>query len=92
MPVNYPKVAPGDVQNFARAWDMGGLKMILDRTSLQFAVDFANTALRSYVNDLIENAQKLKAAKAAAQETGQNENTTPAPAAAPQKSTIILTD
>jgi hypothetical protein len=85
---NYPRVSPGDVQNFARAWDLKGIKMILDTTSLQFATDFANTALRSYVDDLIENAQKLKAEKA--QAAGQ-EVVTPSVPPAP-KSSIVLTD
>lgn len=85
---NYPRVSPGDVQNFARAWDMKGIKMILDNTSLQFAVDFANTALRSYVDDLVEQAQKLKAAKA------QAAGPEPATPSVPEKpkSSLILTD
>lgn len=85
---NYPRVSPGDVQNFARAWDLKGIKMILDSTSLQFATDFANTALRSYVDNLIENAQKLKAEKA--QASGQKDDTPSVPA--PAKSLITLTD
>lgn len=95
MPINYPVVSPGDVQMFARAWDMKGIKMILDATSLQFATDFANTALRSYVNDLAEKAAKMKAARA--QTAGVPTQVSPAvptqvnPAPAP-KSSIILTD
>lgn len=88
MPINYPKVVPTDVQGFARAWDFRGLKMILDRTSLQFAVDFANTVLRSYVDDLVAKAkagQKLK-------QSVEAEAAPAVPAPAPVKSTIILTD
>lgn len=88
---NYPRVSPGDVQNFARAWDLKGIKMILDNTSLQFATDFANTALRSYVDTLIENAQKLQAAKAKAQAAGP-EPATPSVPEPPKKSLITLTD
>lgn len=63
MPINYPKVVPEDVNGFALAWEIGGIKMILDSTSRRFAVDFANTVLRSYVDDLVAKAkagQKLK--------------------------------
>ncbi len=98
MPVNYPKVSPGDVQNFARAWDLRGIKMILDETSLQFATDFANTAIRSYVDHLVEQAHKLNAEKAV-QGSGKNADTTtnavaahPVPPSTSQKSLITLTD
>jgi hypothetical protein len=81
---NYPTVVPEDVNGFARAWDFRGLKMILDTTSRQFAVDFANTVLRSYVQDLTAKAKaQLK----------QAEEPVPAPEPAPApKSSIILTD
>lgn len=96
MPISYPVVSPGDVKNFARVWNFNGITMILDSTSLQFATDFANTALRSYVNDLAEKAAKLKAARAQAQQVGQTQVPSAAPAqvnpAPAQKSSIILTD
>lgn len=92
---NYPKVVPGDVKGFSKAWDLNGIKMILDSTTLQFAVDFANVVLKSYVDNLIENAQKLKAAKTAAQANGsaQTEAVGVAPVlpSTPQK-LITLTD
>lgn len=95
MPISYPVVSPGDVKMFARAWDLNGIKMILDSTSLQFATDFANTALKSYVNDLAEKAAKLKAARAQGQQVGQTQVPNAVPAQvnpAPAKSSIILTD
>lgn len=89
MPINYPRVVPNDVNGFALAWNYKGLKMILDQTSRQFAVDFANTVLRSYVDDLVAKAksgQKLK----------QSVEPEAAPAVAtaepPSPSRIILTD
>jgi hypothetical protein len=93
MPISYPKVVTNDVNGFALAWDMRGIKMILDATSRQFAVDFANTVLRSYVDDLVEKAQAAQKAKQAVvlEET-------PAPVPAPvapapkKKSKIVLTD
>ena len=62
----YPTVNPNDVKGFAQAWDSNGIKMILDSTSLKFAVDFANVVLRSYVDDLAAKAYKIKQAKLAA--------------------------
>lgn len=92
MPINYPKVVPSDVNGFAQAWDLNGIKMILDSTSRQFAVDFANVVLRSYVDNLVAQAQAGKKLK---ETTGTPDTpATPAPAApAPKaKSKIILTD
>jgi len=87
MPINYPKVHPTDVQNFAKVWNCNGIKMILDDVSLRFAVDYANTVLRSYVVDLME---KSAAAKKAKQAPG-TPDAAPAPEP-PKKSSIILTD
>lgn len=89
MPINYPKVVPSDVNGFARAWDYEGLKMILDSTSLQFAVDFANTVLKSYVDDLVRKAQAGKKLKDSVESA-----TPPVVSAEPpvEKSLIILTD
>jgi hypothetical protein len=90
MPINYPKVVPQDVNGFALAWEIGGIKMILDSTSRRFAVDFANTVLKSYVDDLVAKAkagQKLKQSVEPAAAP-----VVPASALAPAPSKIILTD
>jgi len=94
-------------QAFARAWDFKGLKMILDATSLQFATDWANIALKSAMADprlrvtiFQEVLAEIKAAKEAkAKEAGQPASEqTPATAPLPQatatpaKSGIVLTD
>jgi hypothetical protein len=91
MPISYPQVDPNDVKMFAKAWDCNGIKMILDATSLKFAVDFANVVLRSYVNDLVEKAAKAKAAKGGPTQVPTAVPTQVNPAPAP-KSSIILTD
>jgi len=91
MPINYPKVVPEDVNGFALAWEIGGIKMILDATSRRFAVDFANTVLRSYVDDLVAKAkagQKLKQSVEPKAEPAVPVQANPAPA----PSSIILTD
>ena len=93
MPVSYPKVHPNDVKNFARAWDLNGINMILDATSLQFATDFANTAIRSYVDDLTEKAKAaLRAKQAASTQANSAAPVQAEPVPAPTKSSIILTD
>jgi hypothetical protein len=96
--INYPQVNPNDVRGFAAAWDCGGIKMILDNTSLRFAVDFANVVLKSYVDNLVASASKVRAAKIqAAKDAGipvpvDAVATQTVPPAAPQKSSIVLTD
>jgi hypothetical protein len=93
MPITYPSVNPNDVKGFAQAWDCNGIKMILDNTSLRFAVDFANIVLRSYIDDLrAKAALTLKAKQAATSAAPTAELPAPVPAPEPAKSSIILTD
>jgi hypothetical protein len=85
----YPTVNLQAVEGFLKVYNSGGLYLLFDQKSKQAMVDFANIALKSYVQDLQEQAKKLLAAKKAAV-TG----TAPLPqeTATPQKSSIILTD
>lgn len=98
MANNYPQVTKQTVIGFGKAWDRGGIKMILDDTSIQFAMDFANVCMRSYVDDIKEDlaiAAKVKAALAAkAQAAPQAGPVTTGEGTAElkPKSTIILTD
>lgn len=73
---------------------MGGIKMILDTTSIQFAMDFANVCLRSYVLDLMNKAAAQKAARAAGPQANAAVPPQANPVAAPAKpaSGIIITD
>ena len=80
---------------FAQAWDVNGIKMVLDNTTIQFAVTFANIVLRSCVEDPAVQMHifqtvlaKLKAAKQGQPAPEQ----APAPAPEKPKSSIILTD
>jgi hypothetical protein len=83
---------------FAQAWDVNGIKMVLDNTTITFATTFANIVLRSCVEDpevqkhIFQHVlAKLKAAKAA--QAGQPvPEQAPAPAPEKPKSSIILTD
>ena len=90
MPINYPKVVPEDVNGFAMAWEIGGIKMILDSTSRRFAVDFANTVLRSYVDDLVAKAKAGQKLKQSVGTTQADPARTDTSSSAPSK--IVLTD
>lgn len=61
------KVAPGDVDNFAKVWTHKGLFFPMNDTARQFATDFANVAIRSFIEFTVEQAkQKAKVAAEAA--------------------------
>jgi 4-hydroxyphenylpyruvate dioxygenase-like putative hemolysin len=85
---------------FAKAWDSGGIKIILDQTSIQFATDWANIALKSFVADMAAQVAKVAEAKLAAQKAHQTspENAAQTDAVATQavpstpQGGIILTD
>lgn len=84
---------------FAKAWDSGGIKIILDSTSIQFATDWANIVLKSFVADMAAKVKKVAEAKLAAQKPAEGAtvptdavSTTTVAAPEPKKSSIILTD
>jgi hypothetical protein len=58
------KVSPGDVDNFAKVWTHSGLFFPMNDMSRQFATDFANVAIRSFIDFTVEQA-KAKQAQAA---------------------------
>jgi hypothetical protein len=98
--MGFPTVNLQAVEGFLKVYNSGGLYLLFDAKSKQAMVDFANIALKSYVTDLQEQAAKLLAAKKALVEKQSAAGvpatdaiaTVPVPQAAPQKSSIILTD
>lgn len=88
---NYPKVQRASVDAFLRVYNRGGLHLLFDEKSRQAMLDFADTCLRSYVDDLIEKAKKAQAAKAAPTQVS-SAVPTQVDAAPVKKSSIILTD
>lgn len=87
---------------FAKAWDSGGIKVLMDSTSIKFATDWANIVLKSFVADMASQVAKVAEAKLAAQKAavpGMDSaptnavatQTVSAPTIAPQ-SAIVLTD
>jgi hypothetical protein len=79
---------------FAKAWDSGGIKVILDSTTIQFATDWANIVLKSFVADMAAQVKKVAEAKIAAQETTPTNAVSTQIVSAPvtSKSAIVLTD
>ncbi len=81
---NYPTVNLLAVDGFLKVYNRGGLHLLFDGPARQAMVDFANIALKSYVDDLTAKARAALRAKQA-----------PAPAVAPpvaSPSGITLTD
>lgn len=92
---NYPKVQRASVDAFLRVYNRGGLHLLFDEKSRQAMLDFADTCLRSYVDDLMEKAAKAKAAREkpqAAPTQVSSAVSTQVDAAPVKKSSIILTD
>ena len=93
-----PSVTKASTASFAKVWNKGGVAIILDDTAIQFATDWANIALRSFVEQQMQiAAAKMKAAQAQAEQavSGQQPPPTNAvasqPVPAPKSSGIIIT-
>jgi 4-hydroxyphenylpyruvate dioxygenase-like putative hemolysin len=97
--LNYT-VTKEDTTRFAQVWDLNGIKVILDSTTVQFATDYANQVLKSFVADMAAQVKKVAEAKIAAQKADGGTTVTPSDAVSTQtvsapvtsKSAIILTD
>ena len=96
MPFQIPQVPQAAAKHYAdNAWHMGGIKPILDNTTLRFATDFANMCIRDATKmcydyakaQVIAEIRELKKQKAV-----DAEATPVAPQQGIQKSSIILTD
>lgn len=92
-------VSEAQTKAFANAWDSGGIKVIMDATSVRFATDWANIVLKSFVADMAAQVAKVAEAKLAAQKSqGGSATTAPLTTAkdaapvVPPKSSIFLTD
>lgn len=60
----FPRVASGDVKNFGKVWHHNGVNIILTDSHYKFAEDFANVALRNFVQFCEAQANAaIKAAK-----------------------------
>ena len=52
-----PQVQVSEATNFAKQWTFKGLAIPLDEASVQFATDFANVCLKSFVEFCAQQAQ-----------------------------------
>lgn len=94
-------VTDAQTKAFANAWDSGGIKLIMDNTSIRFATAWANIVLKSALEDPTVRMQifgevvaSIKAAKAKVGATAPaaEPNLVAPSAPVPQKSSIILTN
>ena len=89
-------VTETQTKGFAGAWDSGGIKVILDNTTIRFATDWANIVLKSFVADMASQVAKVAEAKLAAQKAqtpatdAVATQTVPVPLS--EKGRIVLTD
>lgn len=54
------KVTIEESKNFSKVWNYKGLAMPLDEVHCEFAKDFANVVLRSFVEQMMANAAAAK--------------------------------
>lgn len=88
-----PKVTKEMTVAFGKAWDSNGIKVILDATTIQFATDWANIALKSFVEDINTQSIKLREEKlAAAGLTRTPTNAVATQTVVPKPSGMALTD
>lgn len=59
------KVTLPDAQGFAKVWNYKGIAVPIDEIHAQFACDYANVVLRSFVEMVQANAKKALEEKAA---------------------------
>jgi hypothetical protein len=88
-----PKVTEAQTKAFSNAWDSGGIKVIMDATSIRFATDWANIALQSFVSQIAQDmAKKIAEKKAATKDVTDAVATQTVPVTAPTAGRIVLTD
>jgi hypothetical protein len=60
-----PKIDRKQVEGFAKVWTYRGVALILNDAHIQFAADFANVMLKSFVSNIAkQQAAAAEAAKA----------------------------
>jgi len=82
--MQYPTVNLAAVEGFLKVYNRGAVYVLFDNKSKQAMVDFANVALKSYVDDLQAKAKQMRAEAM--------QKAAPVPAPEKPKSSLILTD
>ncbi len=55
------KVTLDDTKQFSKVWNYKGLSIPLDDAHLQFACDYGNVVLRSFIANMVEQSRLAKA-------------------------------
>lgn len=64
MGIVVPQVSLAEAKKFSQVWNSNGVAVIIDEPALQFATDFANVVLRSFVvEQYVRAAAVMEAAK-----------------------------
>jgi len=53
----FPSVDPRSIEEFSKQWNYNGISVMVDKTTKQFALDFANIALRSFIEAQVAQYQ-----------------------------------
>ena len=61
MQMQVPQVTRAEAKRFSKAWSHKGVALVIDDALCQYAADFANVVLRSFVQNLMQ--QQAEAAK-----------------------------
>lgn len=70
MGIAVPQVSLQEVERFSQAWNKNGISLLLDNNAKEFARDFANVVLRSFVVEQYQRAAlMLEAAEKAQKES-----------------------
>ena len=56
-----PVVSRAEAKRFSKAWSHNGVALVIDDPLCQFAADFANVVLKSFVQSFVQ--QQVEAAK-----------------------------
>lgn len=64
-----PSISLEEVEKFSKVWNRGGITILLDNTAKEFAKDFANIVLKSFILDQMKKAMQQRAMQAPQGET-----------------------
>jgi hypothetical protein len=58
-----PVVSRAEAKRFSKAWNYKGVALVIDDPLCQFAADFSNVVLKSFVESLIQEQVEAKKPK-----------------------------
>jgi hypothetical protein len=87
--VSIPKITKDQTANFAKVWNNNGIAILLDATAIQFATDWCNIVLASFIEDQVK---KFAARAAAMQPPVGTQEVLPPDTPVPAKSNIVVVE